>query len=643
VALLRRSSLLYPLALLLALGCGRDEEPDEPLAIPEGCNPIAADWDCLLPYPSDTFLVEGRVEIPPPAQLVYNDGTQFDLVSLHPADGFPFGTQIVAFFPEGVRADELLPYYEDPLRSLDPGSTTLLVDAETGERVPHFSELDATAAEQPERQALLIRPLVRLQASRRYVVGIRGLRDPAGTPLAPPEAFRRLRDQETHADPILAELAARYEQGIFPKLEAAGAPRTELLLAWDFTVRSEENATADMLAIRADTLQRLAANPPVIKIVEAKADPSSRVALRIEASVEVPLYVESTELGAPLARDQAGNVVANGTAEVPFTVWIPKSVAAGSTPARLMQYGHGFFGARSEVDSYPADLADERGFVVIATDWWGMSAPDRDRVGDNLLNDPARTVIFSDRVHQAMVNQIYVAGAAQGPLAALPELQLPFGPAYDPGTVYFYGNSMGHILGGVYLALAPAIERAVLGVGGANWSLMASRAEPFGPFLFLISVKLPDFLDRQKLVTMLQSSMERIDPLTYAPRALAETYPNSPPARRVLVHIGVGDAAVPNLAAHLHARALGIPLLEPGPRTLAGIEPKPAPMDSALVEFDFGINPWPDAEARPPPLDPSNKVHESVRRLPAAKEQIDRFFRPGGKIESICEGPCDPD
>ena len=31
-------------------------DPDE-LVVPEGCNPISVGWDCLLPYPSDAFLV----------------------------------------------------------------------------------------------------------------------------------------------------------------------------------------------------------------------------------------------------------------------------------------------------------------------------------------------------------------------------------------------------------------------------------------------------------------------------------------------------------------------------------------------------------------------------------------------------------
>ena len=34
--------------------------------------------------------------------------------------------------------------------------------------------------------------------------------------------------------------------------------------------------------------------------------------------------------------------------------------------------------------------------------------------------------------------------------------------------------------------------------------------------------------------------------------------------RQVLMHIGIGDAQVPSLAGHIHARSMGLPILRPG-------------------------------------------------------------------------------
>ena len=639
------------LLVALALGlcaCSSDDGDapgGDPLDVPEGCNPLAADWDCLLPYPSDYFRNDsGIVELTEAAKLRDRFGNPFDLLSVHPADGWSFGQQILAVFPDGVRESDLVGYYDDdPTLSVTDESPTVLIDADSGERVLHFAELDPRA-DTDARRALFIRPIVRMAGSHRHVVAIKGLVDKSGAPIAPPEGFRRIRDRETKGDPLLAPLAKRYEADVFPVLEAAGIARDELQLAWDFTVKSDDDAMGDMLAVRSDVIARLAQSPPVVSIQSVQDDVDEHVFRRIEATVKVPLYVESTAPLAKLNRDSSGNVVAKGEADVPFTVWIPRSVgerATGEPPGRLLQFGHGFFGSREEAAGYPAMFGDEREFVVVAADWWGMSNEDRVKVVDLLLNAPNDTMVFTDRVHQAMANFMVVAAAAKGPLASLPELQVTAGAAYDASTLYFYGISQGHILGGTYTALGPEVERTALSVGGANFSLMLFRAGPFVPFLFFVEQNLPDFLDQQKLGAMLQSSFDRVDPITYAPHIVQDGFPDGPAARQILLQIGIGDPAVPNIAAHLHARALGIPELSPAPRDLPAIPAEAGPLDSALVEFDFGISPWPDRVAKPSIED--NPVHEGVRRTPTAKEQLDRFFRPGGKVEHTCDGVCDPE
>src|SRR5690606_36044113 len=121
----------------------------------------------------------------------------------------------------------------------------------------------------------------------------------------------------------------------------------------------------------------------------------------------------------------------------------------------------------------------EHGFVVVAVDWWGMSSADRGEVVAAINGDPENTLRFTDRVHQGMANQIALEALATGPLADAPELQVGGARAYDPAAVHFHGNSMGLILGGTFVALSPKVERAALGVGGSNFSLMLFRARPF--------------------------------------------------------------------------------------------------------------------------------------------------------------------
>ncbi|MEQ9325652.1 MAG: hypothetical protein RIF41_41185, partial [Polyangiaceae bacterium] len=267
---------------------------------------------------------------------------------------------------------------------------------------------------------------------------------------------------------------------------------------------------------------------------------------------------------------------------------------------------------------------------------------DRIPIADGLVSKTAEGLAFTDRVHQAMAIQIVLAAASDG-IAALPEVaELGPTPTFSSDPVYFYGISMGHILGSTYLALSPDVERGVLSVGGANLSLMMFRAGPFIAFLAILAGTIQNDLDFQKFAVLVQPTFDRVDPFTYVPMHFDEPLEDSPPARRLLMQIGMGDIAVPNLASHVHARALGLPTLDPAPRVIHGLETAPFPHDgSAIVEFDFGIDPLPGEEAVPSTED--NGVHEGVRRLEAAKEQLDLFLSPNGQIEMTCDGACDPE
>lgn len=615
----------------------------EPLEISEGCNPIGAgeEGDCLLPYPSDFFRTkEGdgfRVTVPEAAQLRF-DGVAGDPLSVHRPDGFSVGTPILTHFPGPLDDSSLVFWTDDVARSKTAESPTVILDAETGEPVLHFAELDAYAST-PERQALILRPLERLKDGHRYVVGIGALKKTDGSAVSAPAGFASLRDEEGAAHPSLAALASHYDSDVFPVLEAAGRPRAELLLAWDFTTRSEASATSDLLGIRDAVIARYDAAPPEVTVVKVEDDVAPHIGRRVELTVKVPMFVDSEKPGGKLEP-----LPSTHDAEVPVTVWIPPSVmnrAPGDPPARLLQFGHGFFGDRYECDGFPAELADEYGFVVFATDWWGMAAPDKAYVAGLLIGDPTNTIVFTDRVHQAYANALAAAEAAIGPIALLPELQVGGTPAYDASHLYFYGISMGHILGSTYVAISPRVERAVLSVGGANFSMMMFRALPFQPLLALLQTQIDDPLEQQKFAAIAQSGFDRIDPVSYAPYFFERPLAGAPADRKMLQHVGIADSQVPNVASYFHARIYGLPALEGAAAEVpAAMETVAAPTDgSAFNVFDFGETRT--DEAIPPPA--VTPVHEGVRRLPAAMEQVDLFLRPDGQIENTCTMTCDPE
>ncbi|XXF81139.1 hypothetical protein P2318_15650 [Myxococcaceae bacterium GXIMD 01537] len=640
-------------ALLTVAGCSDGTEggppdtpePLAPLSVPQGCNPLAAEADCLLPFPSDYFLASEpglpsmrRVRLSEAARLKTKTGAAFDFTDLHPADGWSHGTQILALFPGGVDTSHL-PSVDKPTAATS-GSTVLL-DTRKREGVLHFAELDPRATSDA-RRALLLRPLVRLDNQTRYIVALRGLKAKDGSLIPAPEGFRRIRDRQTLGDPLLDPIAKRYEDHVFPALAAAGIPRAELQLAWDFTTESQENVTNDLLRVRALALEAMQATPPAVTVTEVKDDVDANIARRIKGTLRVPLFLESAQPGALLARDARGHVRRNGEAEVPFTLQIPRGVwGQGVAPVRFLQYGHGFFGGQGEADGgFVRPFVQATKMVVMTVDWWGMSAADAPGVLGAMATNPGQALAFTDRVHQGMVNQLAVTFAARTTLKEVPELKDAGVLVYDPEQTYFYGISQGHILGGTYLALSPHISRGVLGVGGADFSLMMFRARPFGLFLNSITQSVPDALDQQKFAALLQTGFDRIDPLTYAPHVTGKPYPGSPASRSVLVQYGLGDTQVPGVATELHARALGLTQQLPATREVPALTRQTGDVaGSALVQFDFRLpEPLPGTVANLPQED--NAVHEGVRRTPAGRDQVDRFLRPDGKTEAVCGGVC---
>jgi len=645
-----------PLLFALAIdGCSSGEETKPPatqLSIPEGCNPLAADWDCMLPFPSDVFLVDDasmpsgkRVKFGN-AVMKTKEGTPVDFTEIHPADGATVLPQILAVFPEGVDRKSLVFHdkMEDTLQVAT--STTVILEADTGKPVLHFAELDPRASDDV-RRALILRPMIRLQNKKRYVVAIRKLTNHEGKTIAAPDGFRALRDKNYEGHKVLGPVGKRYENDVFAVLDKAGVARSELQLAWDFTVRSEETAPRDMLEVRKLILETLEKSPPEVKITKVDEAPDARTHRLVHGTMKLPLFLEAPGPLSKLKRDPSGKVIANGTVDVPFEVFVPPSAATGTEPARVFTYGHGFFGEREELfASWSAvpTIADKSRMIGAAVDWVGMAAADEDPVADLIVqNKMSQVFVFTDRVHQAMANQIALAWALKGPLTKEPALQRAGSPLYDPSTVYWFGISQGHILGATYASLSPYVDRAVLQVGGAGFSIMMPRSESFTPFIAFIQILVPDALDLQKFISMSQLSMDRIEPITYAPHLIANGYPGGPATRKVLLQTALYDSLVPNIASDTHARSLGIGHYSPSVRKVPGLADVTGPYDgSAQIDFDFmlPVDKRHGIEATIPTED--NKVHGNLRKLEVVAKQIDAFLKPTGKIESFCEGPCDP-
>lgn len=647
--------LLINALVILPLGCRDHNLPEQnprQLVNENGCNPLASEGDCLLPYPSDVYLVDDGAMPSGKRIHIFGDAVPRTLANkeLYPlrfykADGFSLHAQIAVLFPEGVDDSNLVFHTDDVAASLGENSPTVILEAATAKRVPHFAELDPNA-HSDERRTLLIRPLVRLKEKTRYIVAIRHLKNKNGELVSAPAGFQKILDGETSDSEILSLLADAYEEKIFPALDSANISRDDdLQLAWDFTTSSEENANRDMLTIRDDSIKQFETNPPAVWVTEVWEDVGSNGSKLVKGSFKVPLYLESDSVGAMLNRDEKGNVLPSGEADVPWSAIIPPSVLGreeGAAPARAIQYGHSAFSSQNELmDRMILPAADILQSVFFCVDWWGFTIGDASHISATLFNSPSDVFNFGDRIHQAMVNQIGLTYAITETMVNLAELLVGDALAYDPAHVYFYGNSGGAILGATYTALAPKIERSVLGVGGASFALLMYRSLAFDSFFDGLNLITQDPVEVQKAPLVYQTVIDRIDPTTYAPHMIHDLFPGSPASRNVLLQIGIGDARVCTLSGELLARISGLKLLEPAPYPVYGLESQTAPYEgSAMVVFDFNLDPLPGTKAEIPSAD--NPVHNGIRVLPEANAQIDAFFRPDGKIEATCEGTCDP-
>ncbi len=647
------SAALALVAALWSWGCAADAPSAEPppvgyvpVDVGRDCPSPAPEWHCMLPFPSNFHRAEvdgaPRVVLPARGVPTTTDGERVDLLAQRPVGGASLLPQIAALIPTPFDPASLVFHDQDLSRSRAAStSPTLIIDAQTGETVAHFAEVDPRP-ESPEHRALMLRLTQPLRWGRRYVVVIHGLRDAKGVALVPSPHFQKLLSGGLATEVGRAQ-SAYYDAHVLPVVDAAGVARDQLVLAWDFTT-AERASVLGTVASMAEAARAAAQKPETLPGVGAftlhnKAEnPAPDVAWRLDGEVALPAFVDS-----PTFPSRHVSTTPTGTFAVPVRVLVSKAAAetlqSGGAPPVLLA-GHGFFGDRGEADgsSYRA-VSQRAAAVVVALDWWGLSKPDVGPVVQGILGTIGPIVHLRDRLEQGVVNVAAVAALTRA-LASSPADQGQFGALTLPGTqvrlfqasaprVYF-GCSLGHILGATSVALAPDIDRAAIQVGGAGLGLIMSRSLPFGSLQAMLDGRFAHRGDGLLAIVQLAELLAPIDPVSWAPETAT---------RPVLMHAGHGDASVPLLSARLHARALELPLLTPAVEPVWGLSA--APVEGAsrgYVEVDFGVAD-PAVVARSPSKE--TPVHNDVRRTKALVEQIGAFLATG-TVTATCDGPCDP-
>ena len=640
-----------PLLLVaFAAACG-----DTHLAIEAHCNPLGFDGHCAVPWPSSAFEIADastptgrRLSIFPDTLPKNFQDKPIDPAMWNLADGFSPAAPMLVAFPGGVSAAGL-PSVETIALSLTAESPTVLLDLTTGERVPHVAELDMQAADMPDSQALFIRPALRLVGGHHYAVAVTDrVKSASGGELPIPPGFAALRDGVSTDHALLESMRPQFP-AVLDALEAAGAPRSGLVLAWDFTVASDEFLTAEMIAARDRAVAAIENRPLAYTIVtDQQPDPhNANIGRYITGKLDAPLFLSSPAFGVDgttTVRDDQGLPVVQGFYQIPFAAIVPACAYTSPTPVPMILYGHGLLGDSTEVDCCGVPpVAAELCMVIVGTDMRGMSQQDTAAVA-TALNDASKADQVFEVLEQGIANHVVLAHAMRTTLAQTLFVDAAQNnkPLVDPTRVYYWGLSQGAIFGASVMAYEPTITRAVLGSGAANYSFLLDRSADWPKYRMILNSAYADPLDDELLLGLMQMRWDKTEPSGIANGVLAGTA-TGVPAKQLLMQIALGDEQVSDFAAYWEARTMNVPVLAPTVTSPWGLQEAPSPVDSGLVIYDCAAPPLPLTNA-PPPKQPcssagTDELHDLPAHVPAGRRQMKDFYETG-EIVNECAGAC---
>jgi len=626
----------------------------------ERCDPIGGSR-CLLPFPNDFFTEADRetptgrrVNLKRESMPANSSGVHIDPTEQNRNDGFSPGSALMALFPgldlERTGAAPIT----DMGASLDADAPIVVIDTDTGERHPYWSELDANAPSDANR-LLLVRPARNFLEGHHYVVALRNLKDHTGLPIAPTDAFRAYRDKLDTNRPRL-EQRRRAMERVFRALRRAGVARDDLTLAWDFTVASKRNLSERLLHMRDDAFEALGDAAPAFEVASVEEATDGPLLRTVRGSFEVPRYLTSSgEPGSVLNNGVTRRNALprrNGTQTANFVCVVPRSsigANGAAVPTRMSLYGHGLLGTAGQVVGAGSNFIGGSNSTFCATDWIGMASEDIPNAVA-ILNDLSKFRSLADRLQQGILNFLYLGRLmkhAEG-LSSNAAFQDAAGRALlDQRNLSFVGLSQGGILGGATTAVAQDWERAFLGVPAMNYSTLLNRSIDFDIYGLILNQSYPDKADQQIAFQLIQMLWDRGENNGYAQHLTRDPYRGTP-KKQVFLFEAFGDHQVANVATEVMARTIRArvrnPALAPGRSPdvepfwdITPVGPLPDRGHSYLVVWDFGTPAPPTANV--PPRE-GDDPHGEGRDEPGVVAMAAAFLNEGRLIDVCGGGPC---
>jgi hypothetical protein len=664
-----------------------------PIETSEGCEFIANPGNsvCMLPFPDDYYTTAATEPSSPTGRrIAFNtaatptnvEGKHIEAAPYNAADGFSPGSVILAKVPGIETTADVSATGAVPVNKLreykKKNAPVVVIDTRTGERWPIWTEIDSTATE-PSKRVLEIHPAVNFTSGDRYIVALRRLKNAAGEKLEAPAGFRYYRDDVASEQEAINARRPHFEE-IFSTLQSAGIERSNLYLAWDFTVASDASLTGRELAMRNEAFAELGDTnladgipqgvSPSFAVTKIENEPNpGQISRRVKGTFEVPCFLfPNCGPGGTMHLSPENTPIQNGTWTANFDCIIPLSATTGpAEAARPSLYGHGLLGSSSEVASSPQrTLSQEHKIVQCATDEIGMAESDVPVVVaslENASNFPA----VPDRLQQGLLDELFLGRALISSTgfttnaAFHQDGTLNSGSVLDTSHLYYNGNSQGGIMGGALTAVSPDFTRASLGVPAMNYSVLLPRSVDFDEFAQVFYPYYPNQTSRPLVLDMMQMLWDRGEPDGYAERMTSNPLPDTP-AHQVLMDMSFGDHQVTDYQADVEARTIGAsahkPVLFSGrwPNTnvlwnVPAIRSYPY-TGSAAYYWDIG----PIRESspgsgkfigtEPPPYEnlpnrTGEDPHSAPRAAPAEQQLVSDFFNGAVQKSDNCNrGPC---
>lgn len=396
-----------------------------------------------------------------------------------------------------------------------------------------------------------------------------------------------------------------------------------------------------------------------------------RIIRKVEGQVVVPCYTNQPgcQTGSQFAysgpTDSVPDGIPGNATLANFICVIPRSAVDGATvnPVKPSLYGHGLLGGAGEVNGGNiATMANDHGFMFCATDWAGFATQDLPTIG-LILQDLNNFPKLVDRSQQGFLNFMFLGRAMinDSGFSSSPAFRLNGQSVIDTERLYYDGNSQGGILGGSLVALAPDLDRGVLGVIGMNYSTLLRRSVDFTPYAegdFVgagdtnagLYDNYPSELERPLILGLMQMLWDRGEMNGYAHHLSGDPLANTPD-HEVLMQVAFGDHQVSMWTADVAARTMGAatnPMpLDPGRHPdevpLFGIERISSfPYEgSALIYVDAGTPAPPITNTPPEGAEFGADPHGVPRADPEAQAQKAAFLSPNGVVVDTCGGaPC---